>query len=146
MKALRHLLLVCMLLTFGTAAAQETLNATEALDGRWRNADYATETVIRGGQLDPYDLTLYHSLTVTRQPEVIRRLSDLVMADSRLAVEKEEKIKNGRINYGFYEFRPVGRGKPNRFVFFFSNSNKAVLIYMEGDTDIANIKRLIKKQ
>lgn len=144
MKPLRLLLLMTIVLMAGTMAAQE-LSSQQAFDGRYRDADYATETVVQGSQLKPYGLTLYRGLTVTNQPQVIRQLSDLVQVDSRNASDKEERLSGGRINYGFYEFKPEASGRPKRFVFFFSRPNKAVLIYMEGDTDMANIKRLIKK-
>lgn len=145
MKPLRTILLLCFLCVTAALSAQETLNGAQVFDGRFRSADYATETSIQGSQLKPYNLTLFRSLTVTGQPAVAQTLSDLVSADSQHAVNKEEKIRGNRINYGLYEFKPVQKGKPGRFLFFFSNNRKAVLIYMEGNTNLDNIKHLIKK-
>lgn len=137
-----HLLLLLFVLTALSVSAQE-LNIQQALDGRFRTASYATETVVEGSDLDRFKLQLYHSVTVT-DPDAIGFLSGLVNADAARAVRKEESIRQGHINYGFYEFQPV-KDPLKRFVFFFSNKSKAVLIYMEGAVSFDHIKSLIKK-
>lgn len=143
MKLIRNIILCLMLLTASVAAAQEHLNIADAFSGQYRNKPFATETVVKGKELNRFGLTLYRSLTVT-DPAAISHLSALVTADAEGATNKEESVKNGRLNYGFYEYSAPKSG-PKRFSFFFSSKNKAVLIYMEGNTDIEHIKSLIKK-
>ncbi len=142
MKRLHQLFLVLFALMAMSVSAQN-LNIEQALDGRFRTASYATETIVEGSDLDRFKLQLYRSVTVT-DPEAISFLSGLVNADAPQAVKKEESIRQGHINYGFYEFKPA-KEPQKRFVFFFSNKSKAVLIYMEGAVSFNHIKSLIKK-
>lgn len=143
MNLIRTLILCLIFLTAGTATAQEHLEIKEAFSGQYRNKPFATETVVKGKELNRFGLTLYRSLTVT-DPAAIAHLTALISADAEGALNKEESVKNGRLNYGFYEY-PAQKPGPKRFSFFFSSKNKAVLIYMEGNTDIEHIKSLIKK-
>lgn len=143
MKRYLLLIAVCLCALCGTAQVAQGLNIASALNGLYSDAPYATETIVSGKQLQPYNLKSYHSLTVT-DPAAIENLQRMVKADRDAALEKEEKTVGGRLNYAFYEFRP-GKNTLNRFVFFFSNKSKAILIYMEGHTDVQTIKKLIKK-
>ncbi len=142
---MKRLVLLCIMATLLAIAthAQTQLHILKAFDGPYRTAPWATETVVTGKQLKPYGLTMYHGLTVT-DPAAIANLQQLMGQDSPKAINREESIKGGVINYGFYEFDRTASGQ-NRFVFFFSNKSKAKAIYLEGLTDIESIKKLIKK-
>lgn len=138
--------IVTMIVWLCLAAAvsnAQPLQTLKAFDGTYRNANYAIETIVTGKQIKDYDLTLYHSLSVT-DSAAIHDLNRLVVSDMAQAINKEVGMRKGMINYGFFEFSPLERRK-NRFVFFFSNDSKAVLIYMEGDTSIEKIKSIIKR-
>lgn len=141
MKQLLTFLIAVMALN--SAFAQQGLHIMDALNGSYSNDNNSIETIVTGKQLKDYKLSLYHSLSVTDK-QAISHLRDLIAKDSKSAINKEVGLKNGIINYGFFEFTPLDK-KANRFLFFYSNDTKAVVIYMEGKTTIENIKSIIKK-
>lgn len=141
---MKRIVTMIVWLCFAAAVSNaQPLQTLKAFDGTYRNANYAIETIVTGKQIKDYDLTLYHSLSVT-DSAAIHDLNRLVVSDMTQAINKEVGMRKGMINYGFFEFSPLELRK-NRFVFFFSNDSKAVLIYMEGDTSIEKIKSIIKR-
>lgn len=139
----RILIIMIWLCAMPAVFAAQPLHILKALDGTYRNASYAVETIVTGKQIKAYDLTLYHSLSVT-DSAAICDLQRMMEADMPRAINKEVGMHRGKINYGFFEFLPSDKNK-KRFVFFFSNDVKAVVIYMEGDTSIDKIKSIIKR-
>ncbi len=135
-------ILICVC-ACAAAWASQPLQILRALDGTYRNASYAIETIVTGKSIRQYDLTLYHSLSVT-DSAAINDLQLLMEIDMPKAINKEVGLQKGKINYGFFEFSPISKSI-NRFVFFFSNDRKAVVIYMEGNTTIERIKSIIKR-
>ncbi len=139
----RMLIILIWVCALPAVYAAQPLNILKILNGTYRNANYATETIVTGEAAKPYNLSLYHSLTVT-DSAAMSDLQRVVQADMLQAVSQEVEMRKGRINYGLFEFAPVEKRK-NRFVFFFSDDRKAVLMYMEGNTSIDEIKCIIKR-
>lgn len=141
---MKRIITLLVWLCFVTVVSHcQPLQSIKAFDGTYRNANYAIETIVTGQQIKDYDLTLYHSLSVT-DSTAIHDLNKLVASDMSKAINKEVGMRKGKINYGFFEFAPIEQ-RTNRFIFFFSSDSKAVLIYMEGDTSIEKIKSIIKR-
>ncbi|MDE6715553.1 MAG: hypothetical protein K2J74_03630 [Muribaculaceae bacterium] len=126
-----------------TAFAQQGLHINDALNGKFRKSENAIETIVMGDQVKKFGLTLYHNLRVTDKAS-INYLKQLVNKDGESAINKEVYLYKGNLNYGLFEFKPL-KGKNKRFIFFYSNDKMAMLIYMEGDTTLEDIKRIIEK-
>lgn len=126
--------------------AQKGLNINNLFDGRYRDNDHVTETVIQGGNLDEYDLDLYHSLTLTDSPEEAASIEALVSHDGASAVEREVSYRDGGLYYAFYEFKPSVLKR--RYLFFLNQhrnkGNKIIVIYLEGMASRDKIKQMLK--
>ena len=139
----RIIILFALLSAMITCFAQQGLHINDALNGKFRKSENAIETIVMGDQVKRFGLTLYHNLRVTDK-ESINYIKELVNKDSERAVNKEVYLYKGNLNYGLFEFKPL-KGKNKRFIFFFSNEKMGMLIYMEGDTTLEDIKRIIEK-
>lgn len=74
MKRIAVLLALMGIVT--AAYAVRPLHILKALDGTYRKADYAIETIVTGQAVKPYGLTRYHSLSVTDSAAIADAASD----------------------------------------------------------------------
>jgi len=144
---MRHLfLLFVALMAALPAAAQTGLNVNALFDGRYRNNKSAVETIIKGEQLSKYNLTTYHSLTLTGLPDAATEIERLVAKDGANSLSKEVSYRQGRIYYGFYSL-PDYKGL-HRYLFYLNQNlnkgNKILLIYIDGVAGTAYVKKLLK--
>lgn len=144
----RYLSILLLTITATLASyAQEDFSINRLFDGRYRNNPSATETVMKGGALKEYDVSLYHSITLNGIPSETREIERLVTRDGASAVEKEVSYRKGALYYGFYEF-PMLHGK-HRYIFYLNqyasgSGDKVILIYLEGAAQRDKIKKLLK--
>lgn len=144
----RLLLLIAISISVAVGAMSQTgLSVNELFDGRYRNNPSATETVMNGGSLTKYDLTLYHSLTFTGDSSQATAIERLVAHDGAAAREKEVTYRHGQLYYGFYVL-PRVNGK-HRYLFYLNQyaagvGDKIILIYIEGNAGKEAIKKLLK--
>lgn len=135
-------LLMFVVMASAAAFAQDNLNISALFDGRYHDDARVAETMIKGSSLSEYQLSLYHSLTVTDAPELAAEIESLVVKDARDAVDREVAYRDGGLYYGFYE---LSRGK---YLFFLNRyivgGNKLVVIYLEGVASKSKIKQMLK--
>lgn len=149
MKKTRTFLFTLMLMLASTAAlAQRGLAINELFDGKYRNDPGATETIISGGQLSKYELSIYHGLTIKDNPTAAQGIERLVLKDAIKATNREANYRSGHLYYGFYQLLPAPNGE-NRYLFFLNGHLKGgknvILIFMQGYADRTTIKRMLKK-
>lgn len=135
--------IVMILMTLMCASGLHAQKRVEALfNGPFRQKPNATEIIIKGSDLKEYNLGLFMSLTVTA-PSDRDAVAEAVSADAPKAVEKEVTYSGGKLAYGFFTFVPLGLD--NRYVFYFNNDSKAVVMYMQGRASTSQVKKMIKK-
>lgn len=148
---MRHTLItLCFLLLLPAAAmAQRGLSIGTILDGRYRKNPAVTDVQIMGDRLSEYNLSYYHSLTVTDDEALMQTVCTAFLADEPKAVDKELTNVGGCLFTGIYRLTYEGT---NRFVFFkdmhhapHGAKNAVILIYMEGDTSLKSLQKKFKK-
>lgn len=136
-----------ILLSVRWAAAVEPPAVTTYLNGRPHKDAKASEAVVTGSALKPYDLDEYRGLTLTDSPAEAAKIEKAVVTDARTAADREISYRDGKIYYAFLTLPP--RDGRNRYVFYLNQhlvgGDKIVLIYMRGKADAAQIKKMIKK-
>ncbi len=143
-------LLLFLILCISDGFAQEGMHINQLFDGRYKKEKNATEVLVKGRKLESYQLTLFRSLTVKDNPEAFRLIRTLVDQDAQQAIDKESGRINGKLYYGFYQFKP--HNNQFRYLFFRDNScrddtdnnNEMTIVYMEGNTTIEELKNLFK--
>ncbi|WP_300911575.1 DUF6108 family protein [Muribaculum intestinale] len=132
-----------------TAGAQDGLNINSLFNGPYRDNVHATETVISGSGLWEYNLSVYHSLTLSGLPGEVSVFEAAVMKDAAGALDKEVAFRNGRLYYGYYTLKPVPDSELNRYLFYLNQhavgKDKLILIYIEGRAGRTAVKRMLKK-
>ena len=152
---MRHRFLMFILIAlsvWSTATAQEGLNISKLFDGQFRDDKNAVETIITGDPLYEYDLSYYHSLSLSNDSTKVSLLEPLVTKDGATAINKEVSYRGGRLYYAFYTL-PPRNGKlgirVNRYIFYLNQyavgRNGVILIYMSGGATSEQVKKLIKK-
>lgn len=126
---------------------QKGLAINQLFDGRYRKDANAVETIVRGAAVQKYNLDLYRSVTVTGRPADADEMVRLIKMDTKNAVDIEESFKDGKLYYGFYS---LGTRSPNRYILYLnqymSGGNKIILLYLEGDAGVKQVKRMLKKK
>lgn len=133
-----------------TATAQEGLQINSFFDKHYKEWKKATEVLVKGKQLKPYDLTLFRSITLKDLPEEALKIEACVMKDVEKAVDKEEGRIGERLYYGFYCLPPRYE-MTYRYLFYRNTSVKkdarqdeVTLVYMEGYATLDELKRIFK--
>lgn len=102
---------------------------------------------IEGEGVRRYNLTLFKSRT-TSDYRLYESIENMIEADGATAIDKECGYINGKLYYGFYQFKPVD-GK-YRYIFYRNNSlrddepNEVTIIYMEGYPTLSQLKEMFK--
>ncbi len=150
MKPIRQIFLVCTLLFIGHAAcAQEGLAVAPLFSGQYNKDKHAIVVVIKGKKLEPYNLSLFHSIAINDKPDDVALFEAAVLTDSHKAINSETVKSNGNTIAGYYQLPPASPDKENRFILFRKLSpGSATLIYLEGDTELEKLITLFihKKQ
>lgn len=130
-----------------TSLAQEGLDINSLFDGRFRTVDSAQETIISGGDLEAYDIDLYHSLTLRAMPDAAAVIEPLVTRDGARAADREVSFRDGALYYGFYTL-PKRKGV-NRYIIYLNQhpagGDKIILLYLEGKASAATVRKLISQ-
>lgn len=151
MKPFYKILLIgCLLLGYiPVSMAQKGLAVAPLFSGQYNHDKQAVVVLIKGKKLKPYNLSLFHSLTITDRPDDVALFEAAVRADSSKA-ENSETVKSGDNTIaGYYQLPPASPGGENRFILFRKLSpGDATLIYLEGHTQLDRLINLFinKKQ
>ena len=144
----RILLLIGILFFSGIVAAQEALHIAPIFSGKYNRDDRAVVVILKGKKLEPYHLSLFHSITLKQSPEDVLLFEKAVLADGENAVNSEMVKSGTQVMACYYQLPPLDKDKPDRFILFRKvNKDSATLIYLEGKTSLENlIKIFINKK
>ena len=132
------------------ANAQKHMGISPLFEGTDRAKYGFSAVVIEGKSLKKYNLTLFKSVTTTKT-DMFDELEGMVESDSKEAIDKECGYINGKLYYGFYQFRPDKNGK-YRYLFYRNSSLRedepceVTVVYMEGYPTLAELKKMFQKQ
>lgn len=133
------------------AAAQKDLAIADLFDGRFQKRGDAVEILLKGQNINGYNLSLFRSLILPVDQKSGLLIEKKVRADAALAVEKEVGYKENRLYYGFFRLPPRRQQGPNRFIFFRNNGLRKdrkpmlTLIYMESTANMEELRRTFSK-
>lgn len=141
-------LVVVIVASAMTMAAQKGLNVAKVFDGRYAKLPDAVVTYVVGDAVEKYDLDLYRSLAVTCDSTTTAEIVQLVLKDGITATKKETVYRGGQLRYG--SFTLPKRNHRNRYLFFVNkdansgkNTSRIVVVYMAGYASHDTIKKLI---
>ena len=146
---IKRIFTVILLLSVQAAVfAQKGLQVDQLFGGPYLQRKDATEVLIKGSRLHTYKLTLFRSITLTPAKGEAEQFEKCVLADAKLAIDKELTHRQGHLYYGFCQFKP--RGETRRYLFFRDNGLRAnvhtnrqiSLIYMEGTASPQELKQM----
>lgn len=148
----RYLLMAFfMYCLFGTlsASAQDGLGVKALFEKKYQAKDNVTVVFVKGQEIKRYGLTMFRSIVMAEGSALSHHVEAIVKQDALKATSKEVAVKNGRLYYGFYSFRPV-RSKINRYLLYRNNAlgetgkSNITLIYMEGKTSLEQLRKNFK--
>ena len=145
MKRLLFILTMCFMATIATA--QKNMGITPLFEGKERSKYGFSAIVIEGKSLKKYNLTLFKSLTTTKN-QLFNDIEEMVENDSNAAIDKECGYINGKLYYGFYQFKP--RNGKYRYIFYRNSSlrddepDEVTIVYMEGYPTLEELKKMFR--
>ena len=127
--------------------AQKDMSISPLFEGK-ESAKYGfSAVIIEGKSLKKYNLTQFKSVTTTKA-QLFDEFEGLVENDSKNAIDKECGYINGKLYYGFYQFKPEN-GK-YRYIFYRNSSlrndepDEVTIVYMEGYPTLEELKRMFR--
>ena len=145
---MRRLLFIFMMSIMATAGlAQKDMSISPLFESKERAKYGFNAVVIEGKSLKKYNLTQFKSVTTTKT-QLFDQLEGLVENDSKNAIDKECGYINGKLYYGFYQFKPEN-GK-YRYIFYRNSSlrndepDEVTIVYMEGYPTLEELKRMFR--
>ena len=145
MKRLLFILTICFMASL--ANAQMNMGISPLFEGTERAKYGFSAVIIEGKSLKKYNLTLFKSVTTTKA-QVFDELEKMVENDSKDAIDKECGYINGKLYYGFYQFKPVN--EKYRYIFYRNSSlrddepDEITIVYMEGYPTLEELKKMFR--
>ena len=145
MKRLLFIFTMSLMATAGLA--QKNMNISSLFEGKERAKYGFSAVVIEGRSLEKYNLTQFKSVTTTKA-QLFDELEGMVENDSKNAIDKECGYINGKLYYGFYQFKPEG-GR-YRYIFYRNSSlrddepDEVTIVYMEGYPTLEDLKGMFR--
>jgi len=134
------LLLIVAVITNAKAQAGLAINSAFTKYGEMKGCKMTT---LYDGHLKGYELKVYRSLTYKKYGEEINAL----LAKDRAKAKKiREIVSDGVIESGYYQMPSVKNGINRYILFHRENTERGVLIYIEGHLNPDDIMTLCKKQ
>lgn len=127
--------------------AQKNMNISSLFEGKERAKYGFSAVIIEGKSLKKYNLTQFKSVTTTKA-QLFDELEGMVENDSKNAIDKECGYINGKLYYGFYQFKP--RDGKYRYIFYRNSSlrddepDEVTIVYMEGYPTLEDLKRMFR--
>lgn len=144
MKRLIITIIACIL---AFAAEAQSVEASHIFKGR--SMRHQESTCTEGNSLKPYKLTLFSTAT-TQDRRHFRYIEEVIESNEDKAIDKECGYINGRLYYGFYQFKPNEKGR-YRYIFYRNSSLRedepceVTVVYMEGYPTLAELKKMFEK-
>ena len=145
----RYLTIILSLMCMATANAQSHLNIGLVFDKNAKWHSMFTAVILEGKYLEPYNLTLFKSLT-THDHRDYDRIEQLVEKDGKNAIDKECGYINNKLYYAFYLMKP--KNDKYQYIFYRNSSlrknepNEVTLVYMEGYLTLNELKKMFKNE
>ena len=142
-----YILLICLWATIGLSAQE--LSIDECFNDNVLTRKSVTAVKVKGERLKAYNLTTFRSITVVGDGRTASWVQRMAKLDAKRATDREEGVKDGKLQYAFYVFRR-NKGKTYRYIFFRNNKpeqeavTEVTLVYMEGKATLAEIKQIFK--
>lgn len=142
----RYILTVIFLGCAAAVIAQKGFAINKLFDGRYRKAPNAVETTIRGDLLNgDYDISLYRSISITGDGGDADVIEPLVTSDGKRAIDSEVSYKGGQLYYVFYQ---LPASDTHKYLLYINRhragGDKIVLMYIEGDVTMRQLKKMFK--
>ena len=144
----RLILLIAIITIAATSAWSVELNIDDFFVYNIMTHRNVTAVQVKGKELKQYKLSSFRSITVNNNAKLAKTALRYIVKDAKLASQKEEGTKSGRLLYGFYVFKS-GNGK-NRYLFFRLNNPDAdvvtdiTVVDMEGKATFDELKQMFK--
>lgn len=142
-----YIIFICLVATMAISAQE--LSIDDCFEDNILARKSVTAVKVKGERLKAYNLNTFRSITVTADQRTASWVQRKVTKDAPLATDREEGIKDGRLQYAFYVFRHKN-SKTYRYIFYRNNkpSEDAVtdvtLVYMEGKATLSELKQMFK--
>lgn len=143
----KKLILFTLLLLLPLAAmSQDRLRSSAVFEGKVVPKDRMVETIVKGDYLKDYGLSLFRSVRMDVDDEDLGSISALILEDASDAASKETEIDHNRLSYALIAFEPDSGGR--YFLCFQSKpssekgTTSVIVVYMEGDTTLTNLKKM----
>ena len=105
-------------------------------DGSVVPKDRMVETLVDGGSVKEYGLSLFRSVRFDVDEAEFRTVTSLVLNDAAQSYNKETEIDRGRLRYAMMSFSSVRKDE--------DGTCSVILVYMQGETTLADLKEKIK--
>ena len=144
---MKRLIITIIACIFAFAAEAQSVEASHIFKGR--SMKHQESTCTEGNSLKPYKLTLFSTAT-TQDRMHFRYIEEVIESNEDKAIDKECGYINGRLYYGFYQFKPNDKGR-YRYIFYRNSSLREdepceiTVVYMEGYPTLAELKKMFQK-
>lgn len=144
---MKQLIITIIACIFAFAAEAQSVEASHIFKGR--SMRHQESTCTEGKSLKPYKLTLFSTAT-TQDRRHFRYIEEVIESNEDKAIDKECGYINGRLYYGFYQFKPNKKGR-YRYIFYRNSSLRedepceVTVVYMEGYPTLAELKKMFQK-
>lgn len=144
---MKRLIITIIACIFAFAAEAQSVEASHIFKGR--SMKHQESTCTEGNSLKPYKLTLFSTAT-TQDRRHFRYIEEVIENNEDKAIDKECGYINGRLYYGFYQFKPNEKGR-YRYIFYRNSSLREdepceiTVVYMEGYPTLAELKKMFQK-
>lgn len=137
---MKKLFVILIVVILNSAAAFAEGKVYGLFNGPYKNKQGASQVVVKGDQLKEYNLNSFMSLTVA-SPDDCNAIERAVEADAKIAKSKEVTYSQGKMVYAFLILPSNGS---NRYVFFYRDEKKSVVMYLNGKASPSQVENLIK--
>ena len=144
---MKRLIITIIACIFAFAAEAQSVEASHIFKGR--SMKHQESTCTEGNSLKPYKLTLFSTAT-TQDRRHFKYIEEVIESNEDKAIDKECGYINGRLYYGFYQFKPNEKGR-YRYIFYRNSSLREdepceiTVVYMEGSPTLAELKKMFQK-
>ena len=141
--------MILFLLLAAAASAQTGLAVSDLFGDSYVDNRGVRLMKIEGGELKKMKLQKFYSFTISDpDAETAATIESKVKRDGARAQDKEVQYKDRHLYYGFYQLRPTA-GRSNRYLVYLNQSEghngKILVIYLEGNASLNDVKKLIEK-
>lgn len=147
------MILLLLVMTLATFAQSASLNISKFMSNdKHRKTDGTKELYVSGKKLAPYNLSFYHSFTLSNKSQYValaKQMETAVQADAKAALDKEVIEMSGHLYYAILTLKPDKKTGHNRYIFYKDTTlkgkgNEIIVVYMEGQATADEIEKKFK--